>query len=70
MIESQIKGEKVSSSAIYYVIFPTSYLPVVVPVDVPGRPLLSSRVDEAGEVDGAAGLDEQLLVAEDGRAGL
>ena len=54
----------------YCVMFTTSYLPVVVPVDVPGRPLLPPRVDEAGEVDGAAGLDEQLLVPEDGRAGL
>ena len=44
-------------------------LSVIVPVDVPGGPLLSARVDQAGQVDGAAGLDEQLVVAKDGRAG-
>ena len=44
-----------------------THLSVVVPVDegVGGR----TRLNGAGEVDGAAGLDEQLVVANDGRLG-
>ena len=44
-------------------------LSVVVPVDVFRVHGLSAGVDDAGEVDGAPGLDEQLLSAQDGSAG-
>ncbi len=43
---------------------------VELPVDVPVPHGLPAGVDDAGQVDGAAGLDEQLAGAEDGGAGL
>ncbi len=46
-----------------------SHLVIVLPVDVPVVHGLAARLDGAGEVDGAAGLDEKLVRAKDGRAG-
>ena len=41
------------------------YLSVIIPKDVLAVHGLAASVDYAGEVDGAAGLDEELLRAED-----
>ncbi len=46
-----------------------SHLVIVLPVDVPVVHGLAAGLDDAGEVDSAAGLDEQLVRAKDGRAG-
>ena len=44
-----------------------SYFSVVVPKNVRVTSA-TSRLDDAGEIDGAPGLDEQLLVAQNCRA--
>ena len=43
---------------------------VELPVDAAVVHSLAARVDDAGEIDGAAGLNEQLARTHDGRARL